>query len=445
MNNSYIRQTSRQTDRLHNLLLDVNTITCRGVVTKVSGLLVESSGPSVSIGDICWIGGKVNGRKMAAEVIGLRDEKILLMPFADNNGISIGSGVESTRQPLTVGVGPELLGRVIDGFGNPIDGKGPVGTVRKMDIHNTPPEPLSRPRIVKPLQTGIRAIDSLLTCGEGQRVGIFAGSGVGKSVLLGMIARNGSADVNVIALVGERGREVREFIERDLGEEGLARSVVVVVSSNEAAVLRIRGAQIATTIAEFYRDEGKNVVLMMDSITRVAMAQREIGLAIGEPPATKGYTPSVYTLLPRLLERTGTSACGSITSFYTTLVEGDDLNDPVSDIVRSILDGHIVLSRKIASKNQYPAVDVLRSVSRLMAGIVDERHLAAAAKARQVLSTYEEAEDLINIGAYVRGSNPKIDFAIQHIEKLNRHLSQGMYEEVSFRQGVASLQNVFEQ
>ena len=427
-----------------NVLNTCSPVQCRGMVTKVSELMVESRGPSVSVGDICWINSRKNDKKKIAQVVGIKEENIILMPFEDTNGIGIGCQVESSSQALTIGVGKDLLGRVIDGFGNPIDGKGPINTPGKVEIYRDPPNPLSRQRITSPIQTGVRAIDSLISCGEGQRMGIFAGSGVGKSVLLGMIARNSSADINVIALIGERGREVKEFIERDLGEEGLRRSVVVVVTSDQAAVLRIRGAQVATTISEYFRDLGNRVILMMDSVTRVAMAQREIGLAIGEPPTTKGYTPSMYAILPKLLERSGMSDKGSITGFYTTLVEGDDMNDPVADTVRSILDGHLVLSRKLAAKNQYPAIDVLQSVSRLMSDIADEKHKQNAARVRDVLATYSDSEDLINIGAYVRGSNPRIDFSLDHINKVQSHLGQKINEKVSYGNSLQSLHSLFQ-
>lgn len=426
-------------DSLFRVLDSCEPIRCKGYVSRVSGLLVESTGPNASVGDICWIHARNGGGRKAAEVVGLAEGKILLMPYEDTNGIAVNCEVESTREPLYVNVGLELIGRVVDGFGQPIDGKGPLPQMQKMWIHHEPPSPLVRARISKPLNTGIRAVDSLVTCGEGQRIGIFSGSGVGKSILLGMIGRNSSADVNVIALVGERGREVREFIEKDLGEDGLNRSVVVVVTSNQAAVLRIRGALVATTIAEYFRDRGNNVILMMDSVTRVAMAQREIGLAAGEPPTTKGYTPSVFAFLPRLLERAGTSDRGQITGFYTVLVEADDMSDPVADSVRSILDGHMVLSRKLASQNHYPAIDVLNSVSRVMVDVVSPEHLKAATAVREALATYREAEDLINIGAYAKGSNPKIDRAIELFEKIEQHLQQGMSEKATFEQSVNSL------
>ncbi|MBD3276599.1 MAG: FliI/YscN family ATPase, partial [Candidatus Marinimicrobia bacterium] len=334
------------------------------------------------------------------------------------------------------------LGRVLDGLGRPIDGKGPIHGKKMQPIHNTPPDPLDRRRITQPLFTGIRAIDTLLTCGKGQRVGIFAGSGVGKSVLLGMVARKTSADVNVIALIGERGREVRDFIEKDLGEEGLKRSIVVAVTSDQAPLIRIKGGLIATAIAEYFRGKGNDVMLMMDSVTRIAMAQREIGLAVGELPAAKGYTPSVFGMLPKLLERAGSDEAGSITGMYTVLVEGDDMNEPVADMVRSILDGHVVLSRKLAALNQYPAIDVLQSISRVMIDVVDEEHHELANKMIEVLASYEEAEDLINIGAYVKGSNPRIDRAISLIDQIRDFLKQGIKEEVSFENSIQRMREI---
>jgi flagellum-specific ATP synthase len=354
------------------------------------------------------------------------------MPFGQVNGISSESEVIASREPVQIAVGESLLGRIIDGMGRPIDGKGPLFDCNKKPIHASPPNPLTRQRITQPISTGIRAIDGLLTCGEGQRVGIFAGSGVGKSVLLGMIARNTEADINVIGLIGERGREVREFIERDLGEEGLRRSVVVVVTSDQAAILRIKGALVATSIAEYFRDQGLRVMLMMDSVTRIAMAQREIGLAVGEPPTTKGYTPSVFTLLPKLLERAGTGPVGSITGLYTVLVESDDLTEPVSDAVRAILDGHIVLSRKLSSLGHYPAIDVLESISRVMHDVIAPEHRIAATQIVETLATYREAEDLVNIGAYVHGTNEKIDYALSMIGHINSYLRQDLEEKVSF-------------
>lgn len=421
-----------------------NPIVQKGIVTRVSGLLVESNGPNVSVGNMCWIKTRYADQSKAAEVVGINNNRILLMPYEDTNGIGIGCEVGTVGETLLVPVGENLLGRVLDGFGRPIDNKGPLHSDKNLYLHQTPPPALSRPRIAKSLATGVRSIDSMITCGEGQRIGIFAGSGVGKSILLGMIGRSSEADVNVIALIGERGREVNEFIERNLGEEGLKRSVIIVVTSDQAAVLRIRGAQIATTIAEYFRDTGKKVILMMDSVTRFAMAQREIGLAIGEPPTTKGYTPSVFALLPRLLERAGMSDKGSITGFYTVLVENDDMNDPVADTVRSILDGHIVLSRRLAEQNHYPPIDILQSVSRVMNDIIDENHLSASSKTRDILATYQEAEDLINIGAYVKGNNPRIDLAISHIEKIKTFLKQKQFEKANYQETIMMLKSIFQ-
>ena len=428
--------------RLMNVVQECTPMRRCGRVSQVVGVIVESVGPTMTIGDVCWIVSKDGKHRILAEVVGLRGSRLLLMPFGSVTGISSESEVIACREPICVPVGEGLLGRILDGLGRPIDGRGPIVVTERRAIHSSPPNPLSRKRIMKPIPTGIRSIDALLTCGEGQRVGIFSGSGVGKSVLLGMIARNTEADVNVIGLIGERGREVREFIERDLGKEGLRRSVVVVVTSDEAAILRIKGALVATTIAEYFRDHGLRVMLMMDSVTRFAMAQREIGLAVGEPPTTKGYTPSVFTLLPKLLERAGTGQVGSITGLYTVLVESDDLTEPVSDAVRSILDGHIVLSRRLASMGHYPAVDVLESVSRVMNDVIPEEHREAAIKIQEALSTYREAEDLINIGAYVRGSNEKIDHAIAINSAVNAFLRQGMTEKGSYSGTVEALKKL---
>ena len=405
-----------------------------GRVSQVVGVVVESVGPPVTIGDVCWISSRVGSHRILSEVVGLRGSKLLLMPFGQVTGISSESEVIASRDPVQISVGESVLGRILDGMGKPIDGKGPLFDCVNKPIHASPPNPLTRQRITRPISTGIRAIDGLLTCGEGQRVGIFAGSGIGKSVLLGMIARNTEADVNVIGLIGERGREVREFIERDLGEEGLKRSVVVVVTSDQAAILRIKGALVATSIAEYFRDQGLRVMLMMDSVTRIAMAQREIGLAVGEPPTTKGYTPSVFTLLPKLLERAGTGDQGSITGLYTVLVESDDLTEPVSDAVRAILDGHIVLSRKMSSLGHYPAIDVLESISRVMNDVIVPEHRAAATQVVETLATFREAEDLVNIGAYVHGTNEKIDYALSMIGHINSYLRQNIEEKVSFKE-----------
>jgi flagellum-specific ATP synthase len=399
-----------------------------GRVTQVVGVVAESVGPASTLGDVCWILSRDGAERRLAEVVGLRENRLLLMPYGTVEGISARSEVIARREPFSIPVGNGILGRILDGLGRPIDGKGPIMESDRRPITASPPDPLKRTRIVSPIATGIRSIDGLITCGEGQRVGIFAGSGVGKSVLLGMIARNTEADVNVIGLIGERGREVREFIERDLGPEGLKRSVLVVVTSDEAAILRIKGAMIATTLAEYFRDQGLRVMLMMDSVTRIAMAQREIGLAIGEPPTTKGYTPSVFAMLPRLLERAGTGERGSITGLYTVLVESDDMNEPIADAVRSILDGHVVLSRKFATLNHYPAIDVLSSVSRVMKDVIQPAHNKSAQELIEILATYREAEDLIHIGAYNKGSSPKIDRAIAMIDSINGFLKQGVAE-----------------
>lgn len=409
-----------------------------GWVEEIIGLVVKSIGPPVAVGEICRISSP-DGSFISAEVVGFRGNRVLLMPLGEIQGIAPGYLVTAEREPFRVPVGLGLRGRVLDGLGRPIDGKGLLVAEGTRPALGLPPAPLKRRRIREPLITGIRTIDALLTCGKGQRVGIFSGSGVGKSVLLGMIARNTSAEVNVIALVGERGREVREFIEKDLGEQGLKRSVVVAVTSDQPALIRIKGAQVATAIAEDFRDRGMDVLLMMDSVTRLALAQREIGLTIGEPPATRGYTPSVFAMLPRLLERSGAAESGSITGMYTVLVEGDDMNEPVADAVRSILDGHIVLSRKLAARNQYPAVDVLESISRLMCDVVEVEHLKAARTLLGHLAVYRDAEDLINIGAYVQGSNPKIDLAMQKIEAITQFLRQDVNDRGEYQSTLESL------
>jgi flagellum-specific ATP synthase len=411
-----------------------------GKVTRVIGLMIESKGPESSIGDVCYIhvGGK-RKQRIVAEVVGFRDENVLLMPFSTVHDISPGCMVEATGKPLQVKVGVELIGKVLDSLGNPLDqSKLPKG-LTAISIEQSPPNPLARPPIHEPIEVGVRMIDSLLTVGKGQRVGIFAGSGVGKSTLMGMIARNTNADLNVIALIGERGREVREFIERDLGSEGLKRSIVVVATSDQPALMRIKGAYTATAIAEYFRDKGMNVILMMDSVTRVAMAQREVGLAVGEPPTTKGYTPSVFAILPKLLERTGTNEHGTITAFYTVLVDGDDMNEPIADTVRGILDGHFVLERALANKGQYPAINVLKSVSRVMNHIVTKEHRLAAEKLRELLSTYMNSEDLINIGAYKRGSSREIDEAIRYYPKIISFLKQDIHEKFSKEESIEAL------
>lgn len=403
-----------------------------GRVTQVVGLTIEVSGLQAFVGEVCHIYVKPDTPPVAAEVVGFKDGHVLMMPLGDLRGIGSGCRVLSSGKAFTVKVGPALLGQVLDGLGVPLNGAGVNGGCNVCPVDNDPPNPLERQRIRDILPTGIRAIDMLLTCGQGQRIGIFAGSGVGKSTMLGMIAKHSEADVNVIALIGERGREVVDFIERDLGPEGLARSVVVAVTSDRPPLLRIKGALVATTIAEYFRDQGKKVMLMMDSVTRLAMAQREVGLAIGEPPTTKGYTPSVFALLPRLLERAGTAANGSITGLYTVLVDGDDFNEPIADAVRGILDGHIILSRELAAKNHFPAIDIARSISRLMTDLVDNEHRQLAGTFRDYLSAYSQAEDLINIGAYVSGSNPRVDRARQYIEAMQDFLRQDTDECDSF-------------
>ncbi|KMY29540.1 flagellar protein export ATPase FliI [Lysinibacillus xylanilyticus] len=408
-----------------------------GRVTRVVGLMIESQGPDSSIGDVCKIHVETskNGHQIIlAEVVGFKDEIVVLMPFTSLREISIGCLVEGTGAPLEVKVGPELIGKVLDSMGNPIDGTVLPKGLMTVPTEQDPPNPLTRPPINERLEVGVKAIDGMLTVGNGQRVGIFAGSGVGKSTLLGMIARNTQADLNVIALIGERGREVREFIERDLGPEGLSRSIVVAATSDQPALMRIKGAFTATAIAEYFRNRGLNVMLMMDSVTRIAMAQREIGLATGEPPAQKGYTPSVFAILPKLLERTGTNEKGSITAFYTVLVDGDDMNEPIADTVRGILDGHIVLDRNLANKGQYPAINVLKSVSRLMNHVAEPEHKKAAERLRELYYTYDKSEDLINIGAYKTGTSKEIDEAIYYEPLITAYLKQGYLDKVTLEE-----------
>lgn len=403
-------------------------VSVMGKVVDVVGLAVEATGPPMCVGDLCHIEPKTGGPRVPVEVVGFRGDRILLMPLGDIQGLAPGSLLIPTHKPQTARVGPELLGRVINSMGSPIDGAPVPWGGAEVPLTAAPPRPLERIRIREPIATGIRAVDACITCGKGQRVGILSGSGVGKSKMLGMIARNTSADVNVLALIGERGREVREFVEGDLGPEGLARSVVIVATSDEPALMRIKGAYLATAIAEWFRDQGADVMLMMDSITRFAMAQREVGLAVGEPPTTKGYPPSVYALLPRLLERAGACAAGSITGIYTVLVEADDLNDPIGDASRSILDGHVALSRDLASRNHYPAVDVLESISRCMIDVTEAEHQELAGDIRRVLAVYRDAEDLVNIGAYVQGSNPEIDRALKLMPGIRAFLQQAIHE-----------------
>ena len=415
--------------RLIEAISEVKTIKLTGKVTQVVGLVIESAGPTVSVGELCHVYPKNSEvAPIPAEVVGFREGKVMLMPIGDMQGVGPGCEVIAAQKTLQVKVGDELLGRVLDGLGNPIDGKGEILSKVEYPLQAPPPPPLARPRISESLYVGVRAIDGLMTLGDGQRIGIMAGSGVGKSTLLSMIARNTEADISVIALVGERGREVRDFIERDLGEAGLKRAVVVVATSDQPALVRIKGAMTATAIAEYFRDNGHRVILMMDSVTRFAMAQREVGLTVGEPPATRGYTPSVFALLPKLLERAGTSESGSITGIYTVLVDGDDMNEPIADAVRSILDGHIVLDRNIAAQNHFPAIDVLGSVSRVMNEVVSPEHLQAAQNMRALMATYRDAEDLIHIGAYVKGSSKRIDAAIAKIDAINQFLCQGIFE-----------------
>ena len=408
--------------RIKNIIGTTQIVNQTGVVTRVVGIVVEATGPALRVGDQVAI--SVQRGKIPGEVVGFRDGRIYIIPLGEMTGIGPGALVIAEGKPLVARVGPELLGRVLDGLGRPIDDGPPLLCSEIKPFENSSPPPMHRKRITKPLFTGIKTIDSFLTLGQGQRIAILAGSGVGKSILLGMIARSSSADVNVIGLVGERGREVRDFIEKDLGPEGLKKSVVVAVTSDNSPLLRIKGIMLATTIAEYFRDKGQNVALLIDSLTRVATGQREIGLSVGEPPTTRGYTPSVFSLLPKMLERAGQAKTGSITGFYTVLVEGDDFSEPISDAVKAILDGHIVLSRSLASKNHYPAIDVLESISRLMPEITSREHQDVAIRCRQVMADYRDAEDLINIGAYVRGSSLKIDYALERIDPLNQFLRQ---------------------
>ena len=422
----------------------INPVRVRGKVTKIVGLVIEGCCPQASLGSLCEVIPLSGGRSVLAEVVGFREATALLMPLGEMHGLGVGSLIRVLDTSVHVEVGPALLGRVVDAMARPLDGKGPLDCPEKRELYHLPPSPMARQQIAEPLDLGVRAINGLLTCGMGQRMGIMAGSGVGKSVLLGMMARNTRADVNVIALIGERGREVREFIEDDLGPEGLARSIIVTATSDQSPLLRMRGAFTAMAMAEYFCDQGKNVLMMMDSATRFAMAIREIGLAVGEPPTTKGYTPSVFARLPKLLERAGNfTGMGSITGLFTVLVEGDDMNEPVADAVRSILDGHIVLSRDIAAKNHFPAIDVLRSTSRVMQRVVDKDQARLNARIREILATYAEQEDFINIGAYKRGSNPKVDTALDHIEAVNAFLRQDLSESASFEDTRKAMKSLF--
>lgn len=418
-----------------------------GKVMKVVGLTIESVGPEARLNDLCMIYQDKGGSDyVMAEVVGFADNRLILMPFDSVEGVGVGCIVENTGHPLSVLVGEELLGHTLDGIGRPTDLADGISLScrNSYSIEAAPPDPMERTIISEVLPLGVKAVDGMITVGKGQRIGIFAGSGVGKSTLLGMFARNTKADINVIALIGERGREVREFIERDLGPEGMKRSVVVVATSDKPALIRNKAAKTATAIAEYFRDQGKDVLLMMDSLTRFSMAQREIGLASGEPPVTRGYPPSVYSELPKLLERAGTNASGSITGLYTVLVDGDDFNEPITDTARGILDGHIMLDRRLGHKNHYPAIDVLQSISRVMSSIVTKEHKVLAGKLKSVMATYNEAEDLINIGAYKAGSNPDIDYAIKKIKAVNEFLCQQTDEKYDFDEEVSLLNSVFE-
>ena len=427
-------------------LLNRNYHKCFGKVTKVVGLTIESVGPEARLNDLCRIYlDKDRSEFVMAEVVGFHETNLTLMPFDNVEGVGVGCIVENTGHPLSVLVGDELLGHTVDGIGRITDcDPSEVSIKEAYPIEAPPPDPMSREIISDVLPLGVKAVDGLITVGKGQRIGIFAGSGVGKSTLLGMFARNTKADINVIALIGERGREVREFIERDLGPEGMARSVVVIATSDKPALIRNKAAKTATSIAEYFRDQGKDVLLMMDSLTRFSMAQREIGLASGEPPVTRGYPPSVYSEMPKLLERAGRADVGSITGLYTVLVDGDDFNEPITDTARSILDGHIMLDRRLAHKNHYPAIDVLQSISRVMSAIATKEHKQLAGKLKNVLATYNEAEDLINIGAYKSGSNPDIDYAIAKIGAVNSFLCQGTDEKFDFDEELTLLEKVFE-
>ncbi|MFV0314467.1 MAG: flagellar protein export ATPase FliI [Anaerotignum sp.] len=429
-------------DELVDVINRANTISHIGKIENIVGMAIEASGRKASIGEISTIYNESEQRQIMAETVGFRDDRILLMPYESIKGVSAGTFVKNTNECLKVPVGDFLQGRIIDAMGRPMDDLGELQTDQYFPVDNIATNPLTRPPIQEKMEFGVKAIDGLLTIGKGQRMGIFAGSGVGKSTLLGMLAKNVKTDINVIALVGERGREVREFIERDLGEEGLKRSVLVVATSDQSAMLRMKCPMVATAIAEYFKNQGKDVLLMMDSLTRFAMAQREIGLAIGEPPIARGYTPSIYAEMPKLLERTGNFKEGSITGIYTVLVEGDDTNDPIADTVRGIIDGHIVLSRKLANSNHFPAIDVNASISRLMNAIADKEHIGLASKLRDILSIYEKNNDLISIGAYKHGTNPKLDFAISKIDRINAFLKQEVDDKISFEETVNQMKEI---
>jgi flagellum-specific ATP synthase len=427
----------------YSAVLDgMNSMPIYGKVRDIVGLTIEATGPAMRVGDFCSVRSRVDNQEIPVEVVGFRDDRILLMSLGDSRGIGPGDILIPTHAPLAVKGSTALLGRVLNGLGAPIDGGPSIDSGDTLSIMAKAPGAMERTRIQEPITTGIRALDVAVTCGRGQRIGIMSGSGVGKSKLISMIARNTNADVNVIALIGERGREVKDFLEVDLVEEGLKRSVVVVATSDEPALMRLNGAYLATAISEWFRDQGANVLLMMDSATRFAMAQREVGLAVGEPPTTKGYPPSVFSVLPKLMERAGSTERGSITAFYTVLVEGDDFNDPIGDAVRSILDGHLVLSRDLATRGHFPAIDVLESISRVMIDVTSEEHQSVAQEMRAILAVYRDAEDLINIGAYVQGANPDIDRAVRLVPRINRFLQQGLFEESAFETMAVELKQV---
>jgi flagellum-specific ATP synthase len=426
----------------YNAVFNKSYVKRLGRVSQVVGLTIESIGPDVNVGNKCLIRANKRSEPIAAEVVGFKNNLILLMPLGNMSGIGPGSIVEASPEPLKVRVCEGLLGRVLNGVGEPMDGKGMILGGDEFPVTNAPPNPMERDRITEPMPLGIKAIDGLLTVAKGQRVGIFAGSGVGKSTLMGMIARNTKAEINVIALIGERGREVREFIEKDLGEDGLKRSVLVVATSDQPALVRLKAAEIGTAVAEYFRAKGRDVVLMMDSLTRYAMAQREVGLAVGEPPVSRGYTPSVYAALPKLLERAGKDAAGSITGLYTVLVDGDDLTEPVTDTSRGILDGHIVLSRKLANKNHYPAIDVLASISRVLSDVITKEHKKRAGEIKRLMAVYADAEDLINIGAYAAGSNPAIDEAIAKNPGIKEFVAQSTDQKFEFEETTAIMEEI---
>ncbi len=428
--------------RFADVIRNTDPVIKSGRISKVIGLVLESDGPKGKIGEVCLLRDRDQNVVSRSEIVGFNNNKILSMILGELTDISPGMEILATGESLSINVGDYLLGRILDGLGNPIDDKGPIPTDARRSIYCQPPNPLFRLRIKEPIATGVKAVDGLLTLGKGQRVGIFAGSGVGKSTLLGMIARNTSADINVIALIGERGREVREFIEKDLGKEGLQRSVVVVATSDAPALVRVKAGLVATTISEYYRDRGMDVMLMMDSVTRLAMAQREVGLTIGEPPTSKGYTPSVFSLLQKTMERAGTSRVGSITGLYSVLVEGDDMNEPIADSARGILDGHVVLSRKMASMNHYPAIDVLESVSRCMGDVIPREHYESSKMLVELIATYRSAEDLISVGAYQKGTNHKLDRAVALNDNINGFLRQRIDDAANYSDTVAGIINI---